>query len=48
VLFRRCPNLFAIGAAHALASSTLYFCLPPAITHLMKVGPGYLLDLPVR
>jgi hypothetical protein len=44
-LFRRCPNLFAIGAAHALASSTLFFCLPPAVTHLMKVGPGYLLDL---
>lgn len=44
-LFRRCPNLFAIGAAHALASSTLSFCLPPAITHLMKVGPGYMLSL---
>lgn len=48
VLFRRCPNLFAIGAAHAMSSATLYFCLPPAITHLMKVGPGYLLDLPLR
>ncbi len=44
-LFRRCPNLFALGAAHALASSVLYYSLPPAVTHLMRVGPGYLLEL---
>ena len=44
-LFRRCPNLFALGAAHALSTSVLYYCLPPAVTHLMRVGPGYLLEL---
>ena len=44
-LFRRCPNLFALAAAHALSSSVLYYCLPPAVTHLMRVGPGYLLEL---
>ncbi len=46
VLFRRRPNLFALGASHALASSVLYYSLPPSITHLMRVGPGYLTDLP--
>ncbi|HKN47267.1 MAG TPA: CPBP family glutamic-type intramembrane protease, partial [Candidatus Polarisedimenticolia bacterium] len=44
-LFRRCPNLFALAAAHALSSSVLYYSLPPAVTHLMRVGPGYLLEL---
>ncbi len=44
-LFRRCPNLFALGAVHALASSVLYHCLPRAITYLMRVGPGYLLEI---
>lgn len=44
-LFRRRPNLFALAAAHALSSSVLYYCLPPAVTHLMRVGPGYLQEL---
>jgi hypothetical protein len=44
-LFRRCPNLFALGAVHALASSILYHCLPAAVTHLMRVGPGYLSEM---
>jgi hypothetical protein len=44
-LFRRAPNLFALAAAHALSSSVLYYCLPPAITHLMRVGPGYLTEI---
>ncbi len=44
-LFRRCPNLFALAAAHALSSSVLYYCLPPTVTHLMRVGPGYLQEL---
>jgi Type II CAAX prenyl endopeptidase Rce1-like len=40
VLFRRCPNLFAISAAHALSATLLYHSLPTSITHLMRVGPG--------
>ena len=44
-LFRRCPNLFAVAGLHALASTVLYYCLPPAVTFLMRVGPGYLLNL---
>ncbi|MFQ5877060.1 MAG: hypothetical protein ACE5JH_05145 [Acidobacteriota bacterium] len=47
VLFRRRPNLFALAASHALSSAALYYCLPPAITHLMRVGPGYLLSVRV-
>jgi hypothetical protein len=46
-LFRRRPNLFALAAAHALSSTVLYYCLPPAVTYLMRVGPGYLADLRV-
>ncbi len=38
-------GLFALAAAHALSSSVLYYCLPPAVTHLMRVGPGYLQEL---
>lgn len=41
VLFRRCPNLFALAASHALASSVMYHFIPPSVTHLMRVGPGY-------
>lgn len=44
-LFRRSPNLFAVAALHATASTVLYYCLPPAVTFLMRVGPGYLLNL---
>ena len=47
VLFRRRPNLIALAAAHALSSTVLYYCLPPAVTYLMRVGPGYLLDVHV-
>jgi hypothetical protein len=47
VLFRRRPNLFAVAASHALCSAVLKFCLPPAVTNLMRVGPGYLTDLPL-
>jgi len=42
-LFRRCPNLFALGLAHTLASTVLYHFLPAQITHFMRVGPGYFL-----
>jgi hypothetical protein len=40
-LFRRCPNLFALGLAHTLASTILYHFLPAQITHFMRVGPGF-------
>ncbi len=40
-LFRRCPNLFVLALAHAVASTILYHALPAATTHLMRVGPGY-------
>jgi len=40
-LFRRCPNLFVLALAHAVASTVLYHALPAATTHLMRVGPGY-------
>lgn len=40
-LFRRHPNLFALALAHTLASTVLYHALPPAISHFMRVGPGY-------
>jgi hypothetical protein len=40
-LFRRSPNLFALALAHTLASTVLYHFLPLAITHSMRVGPGY-------
>jgi membrane protease YdiL (CAAX protease family) len=40
-LFRRCPNLFALALAHALASTVLYHFLPMQITHFMRVGPEY-------
>ncbi|HEU4401151.1 MAG TPA: hypothetical protein VFT43_03530 [Candidatus Polarisedimenticolia bacterium] len=40
-LFRRCPNLFALALVHTLASTLLYHFLPLAITHSMRVGPGY-------
>ena len=40
-LFRRCPNLFALALAHTLASTVLYHCLPPGITHSMRVGPAF-------
>ena len=40
-LFRRCPNLFALALAHAVASTVLYHALPAVTTHLMRVGPGY-------
>jgi CAAX prenyl protease-like protein len=42
VLFRRCPNLFALALAHAVSSSVLYHVLPPGINCMMRVGPGCL------
>src|SRR5437867_9948569 len=40
-LLRRCPNLFVLALAHVTASTLLYHALPAAMTHLMRVGPGY-------
>jgi hypothetical protein len=39
-LYERHPNLFAVAAAHALASAVLTSTLPPTITFFMRVGPG--------
>jgi hypothetical protein len=41
-LYRREPNLLAIGAAHAMLSFFLFYSLPFDVTHGLRVGPGYL------
>jgi hypothetical protein len=41
VLYRREPNIFIIGVAHAAISFTLYYALPLNITGGLRVGPGY-------
>ena len=40
-IYRRQPNLFVMGAMHALTSFTLYYALPRGVTHGLRVGPGY-------
>lgn len=40
-LYRRHPNVFVLGAAHALISLTLFGALPFSMTHHLLVGPGY-------
>jgi hypothetical protein len=40
-LYRRAPNVFVIGVAHAALSYVLYFALPIGLTHALRVGPGY-------
>ncbi len=40
-LYRREPNVFVLGVAHAAISFVLYGALPHSITHGLHVGPGY-------
>jgi hypothetical protein len=40
-LYRREPNVFVLGIAHAAVSSVLFNALPDSVTHGMRVGPGY-------
>lgn len=41
-LYRRAPNVFALGLAHATISFALFYALPYSVTHGLRVGPGYL------
>ena len=41
-LYRREPNLFAIGLAHAAVSFVVLWSLPYTVTYGLRVGPGYL------
>ncbi len=40
-LYRRSPNVLALGLGHAALSFVLYSALPIALTHGLRVGPGY-------
>ena len=40
-LYRRVPNVFVLGVAHAAISLTLFYALPLWMTHELLVGPGY-------
>jgi membrane protease YdiL (CAAX protease family) len=40
-LYRRVPNVFVLGVAHAAISLTLFYALPLSLTHELRVGPGY-------
>ena len=40
-LYRRVPNVFVLGVAHALISTTLFSALPVSMTHQLRVGPAY-------
>lgn len=40
-LYRRVPNLIAIGIGHATISYVLLCSLPFSVTHGLRVGPGY-------
>ncbi len=41
-LYRKVPNVPALGIAHALLSFFLYYALPISTTHLLHVGPRML------
>lgn len=40
-LYRRVPNVFVLGVAHAAISMVLFSALPLSMTHELRVGPGY-------
>jgi membrane protease YdiL (CAAX protease family) len=40
-LYRRVPNVFVLGVAHAAISLSLFYALPLSLTHELRVGPGY-------
>ncbi len=42
ILYRREPNVWVIGIAHALISFVLVCSLPGTVTHNLRVAPGYL------
>jgi len=42
ILYRRVPNILAIGVAHGVISFALLCSLPPEVTGGLRVGPGYL------
>lgn len=42
-LYRRVPNVFVLGVAHAAISLSLFYALPLTMTHELRVGPGYYL-----
>ena len=44
MLYRREPNVPAIGVIHAVVSFTLYYALPYDVTTGLRVGPGYFAD----
>lgn len=41
-LYRRAPNVFLLGVAHAVISFVLLWALPYSVTHGLRVGPAYL------
>ena len=41
-VYRRVPNLWVLGAAHAAVSFCITRSLPDEITAGMRVGPGFL------
>jgi membrane protease YdiL (CAAX protease family) len=40
-LYRREPNVWALGIAHAAISFILLYALPESVTHGLRVGPSY-------
>jgi membrane protease YdiL (CAAX protease family) len=40
-LYRRVPNVYVLGIAHAMISMVLFSALPVSLTHALHVGPGY-------
>lgn len=40
-IYRRVPNLWVLGLAHALLSFVLYCSIPSEVTVGMRVGPGF-------
>jgi len=41
-LYRRVPNLWALGATHGLLPVSISRCLPTSVTAHLRAGPGYL------
>jgi len=40
-VYRRYPNLYFLGVAHATVGFLLYLVVPDAISHHLNVGPGW-------
>src|SRR5690349_16237344 len=41
LVYRRWPNLWVNGVTHGLLASLLYYVLPRAVTHALRVGTAY-------